>query len=123
MPKVRNFTKLQGVLGLSDTVGETGGFEAICGFHNHIERWCNNTPYNYHFGNSQQMMDHMQRINQREGSVIIFSRELPHGISPNITENKVRYAQYLRMGPESTLMLDQQEKKERAKCVRRVLPE
>ena len=40
VPKVRNFTKLQGVLGLSNTNKESGGFQAVCGFHKHIKRWC-----------------------------------------------------------------------------------
>lgn len=67
-------------------------------------------------------MSHMYSIYQREGSVVIFSRELPHGISPNISEDSVRYAQYLRMAPESTLMLTASEKKRRAFQVRTLLP-
>lgn len=53
------------------------------------------------------MMKHMQKVYQRAGSVLIFSRELPHGIAPNKSENTMRYAQYLRMAPESTLMLSE----------------
>ena len=52
----------------------------------------------------------MQKIHQRAGSIVIFSRELPHGITANMSEKDMRYAQYLRMGPESTLMLTKEEK-------------
>ena len=54
--------------------------------------------------------------------MVVFSRELPHGISPNRGEQKVRYAQYLRMAPESTLMLTEEEKSGRKKQVHEVLP-
>ena len=36
-PKVRNFTKLQGVLALSDTSADSGGFSCVCGFQNYIK--------------------------------------------------------------------------------------
>lgn len=54
-------------------------------------------------------MENMQEIYQRKGSLLIFSRELPHNIFPNESEN-FRYAQYLRMAPESSLMLTEKEK-------------
>ena len=73
-------------------------------------------------GHCSDLMKNMQKITQRAGSVIIFSRELPHGITANVSEDKVRYAQYLRLGPESTLMLTEEEKEERKKCVREMLP-
>ena len=46
----------------------------------------------------------MQKVYQRAGSIILFTRELPHNIYPNISD-KFRYAQYLRLAPESSLML------------------
>jgi ectoine hydroxylase-related dioxygenase (phytanoyl-CoA dioxygenase family) len=41
----------------------------------------------------------------KAGSLLIFSRELPHNIYPNDSDN-FRYAQYLRMTPLSALCLD-----------------
>jgi ectoine hydroxylase-related dioxygenase (phytanoyl-CoA dioxygenase family) len=102
---VRNFTKLQGVLALSSTGPETGGFEAVCGFHNHIEQWCKDNKEGTYLKECQDLLKHMYQIYQRAGSVLIFSRELPHGINSNTSESNVRYAQYLRMAPESSLML------------------
>lgn len=40
VPQVNNYTKLQGVLALSDTGPNTGGFECVCGFQNYIHEWC-----------------------------------------------------------------------------------
>ncbi len=54
----------------------------------------------------------MQRVYQRAGSIIIFTRELPHNIYPN-TSDKFRYAQYLRFAPESSLMLTPVQKRVR----------
>jgi ectoine hydroxylase-related dioxygenase (phytanoyl-CoA dioxygenase family) len=107
VPRVRNFTKLQGVLGLSSTTFETGGFQAVCGFHRHIRRWCLSTPYNTNVDACSELLEHMQRVYQRAASVVIFNREIPHGIAPNVSEKTIRYAQYLRMTPESALMLDE----------------
>ena len=85
VPKVTNFTKLQGVLGLSSTDKETGGFEAVCGFQNHIKEWCLAHRYNTYVGDCTNLLKHMQKIFQRAGSIVIFSREIPHGISANVS--------------------------------------
>lgn len=34
------YTKLAGVLALSDTNEDSGGFECALGFQNHIKQWC-----------------------------------------------------------------------------------
>ena len=57
----------------------------------------------------------MQRVYQRAGSLLIFSREIPHNISPNVSSDIVRYAQHVRMAPESTLMLTEEEKENRVR--------
>jgi hypothetical protein len=51
-----------------------------------------------------ELLKNMQRCYQRAGSILVFSRELPHNIFPNESD-KFRYAQYVRMAPESSLML------------------
>jgi len=51
----------------------------------------------------------MQKVYQRAGSMIVFSRELPHNVFPNVSDS-FRYAQYLRMSPESCLCLTPDEK-------------
>lgn len=49
-------------------------------------------------------MANFQQIYQRKGSLLIFSRELPHNIYKNLSY-EWRFAQYLRMSPESDLFL------------------
>jgi hypothetical protein len=66
-------------------------------------------------------MANMQKVYQRAGSILIFSRELPHNIYPNDSEN-FRYAQYLRMSPESTLCLTPEEKDLRKKALKNMIP-
>jgi ectoine hydroxylase-related dioxygenase (phytanoyl-CoA dioxygenase family) len=66
-------------------------------------------------------MQNMQQCYQRAGSLLIFSRELPHNIFPNESEH-FRYAQYLRMAPESTLMLTAEDKAVRKREVKKMLP-
>jgi hypothetical protein len=61
-------------------------------------------------------MKNMQKIYQRKNSLLIFTRELPHNIYYNLSE-EFRYAQYLRMSPLSALMLTEYEKEKRRKCV------
>lgn len=58
----------------------------------------------------------------RKGSLLVFSRELPHNIYPNESEN-FRYAQYLRMTPESSLLLSEKEKEARKNLMKALLPE
>lgn len=45
LPNV-GFTKLAGVLALSETNEFSGGFECVPGFQNFIEEWCKQTPVN-----------------------------------------------------------------------------
>lgn len=66
-------------------------------------------------------MTRFQKVLQRRGSLLIFTRELPHNIFQNIS-GKWRFAQYLRMAPLSSLMLTEFEQQKRKECVRRFLP-
>lgn len=45
----RGYTKLAGVLALSDTNEESGGFQAALGFQNYIKKWCQKTNYGTRF--------------------------------------------------------------------------
>ena len=37
VPKIKNYTKFQGVLALSETRPKSGGFSCVCGFQNYIK--------------------------------------------------------------------------------------
>jgi ectoine hydroxylase-related dioxygenase (phytanoyl-CoA dioxygenase family) len=66
-------------------------------------------------------MDRFQKVLQRRGSLLLFTRELPHNIFSNLS-GKWRFAQYLRMAPLSTLFLTELERQKRRECVKRFLP-
>lgn len=110
------YTKLAGVLALTDTNDNSGGFECVPGFQNTIGEWCKQTPFQTPIEKDQNLMKNMQKIYQRKNSLLIFTRELPHNIYHNLSE-EFRYAQYLRMSPLSALMLTEYEKEKRRKCV------
>lgn len=100
------FPKLRAVLQLSDSTEHAGGFECLPGFNNNIRKWCKQTPsfenmspYGWGLRQTDEIVQHMQKITCRRGSLIIFSAELPHTMFPNESEN-FRYALYLRMTPQ-----------------------
>lgn len=105
-------TKLAGVLALSDTNDMSGGFECVCGFQNYIKQWCKDNEYNLEIANHPTLYNNYQKIFQRRGSLLIFTRELPHNIYQNLSKDW-RFAQYLRMSPESSFMLTAFEKEKR----------
>lgn len=55
MPNV-GYTKLAGVLALSDTNDESGGFEAALGFHNYLKQWCEVTEYGTHITQDKKLL-------------------------------------------------------------------
>ena len=68
------YTKLAGVLALSDTDKHSGGFECVPGFQNCIIEWCQNTPYRTEIQSDPLLMKNFQQIRQKKGSLLIFSR-------------------------------------------------
>jgi hypothetical protein len=116
------YTKLAGVLALTDTSPLSGGFECVCGFQKWIAEWCQRTEPNSSITSDEELMKRFQKVLQRKGSLLLFTRELPHNIFPNLS-GKWRFAQYLRMAPLSTLLLTEFEKQKRKACVKRFLPE
>lgn len=90
----------------------SGGFECVCGFQNHIEDWCNNNEPGTDITSDKSLLDAFEKVFVKKGSLIVFSRELPHNIYPNKSD-KFRYAQYLRMSPITCLQLTEEEKRNR----------
>lgn len=109
------------MLALTDTSENSGGFECVPGFQNCILDWCKQTPYQTPIEKDEILMKNMQKVYQRKNSLLVFTRELPHNIYHNLSE-EFRFAQYLRMSPLSTLMLTEYEIEKRKKCVEYFLP-
>jgi len=100
--------KLQGVLSLTNTREEDGGFCAVPGFHKHLKEWATltkGTPY-YDTSNLEliyipdedSLQGMLQKISARAGSLIVWSSELPHCNFPN-NSDRFRINQYIKMFP------------------------
>jgi ectoine hydroxylase-related dioxygenase (phytanoyl-CoA dioxygenase family) len=119
--KNNGYTKLAGVLALSDTNENSGGFECVCGFQNYINTWCELHPKEIKIEEDENLMKNFRKILLRKGSLLVFSRELPHNIYPNNSDN-FRYAQYLRMHPLSCLELDENLIQKRKELIQKLIP-
>lgn len=127
-PPIKGYPKLRSVLQLSDCTAESGGLECFVGFNNQVNNWCklNPTdktlsPYGCGIDKGDPIRENMQKMTMHAGSMIVFSAELPHNIFPN-TSAEFRYAQYLRMTPLSTLMLDKIQLQKRKKLIQDKIP-
>jgi hypothetical protein len=89
---------LQGVLCLTHTSAEQGGFQCVPGFHRKIEAWCEAQPQDRDpFYPDLAALD-VEAIPGEAGDLIIWHQALPHGNSANYT-SKPRLAQYVTMFP------------------------
>jgi ectoine hydroxylase-related dioxygenase (phytanoyl-CoA dioxygenase family) len=93
---------VQGVLCLTDTSADMGGFQCIPGFHNDLEEWIKTQPPDRkpHAPDLKRLPAgrSVQPVPARAGDLIIWNRLLAHGNGHN-TSNKPRLAQYLTMFP------------------------
>lgn len=74
---------MAGVLALSDTNETSGGFSCAPGFQNYIKKWCEINKKYTSIESDKNLMKNFRKIFVRKGSLIIFSRELPHNIYQN----------------------------------------
>ena len=90
--------QVQGVLCLTDTDTNQGGFRCIPGFHRNLSDWAADQPAD----RPARMLDtsgmKVQSVPGRAGDLIIWHSALPHSNSAN-TSNRPRLAQYITMWP------------------------
>ena len=89
---------VQGVLCLSDTAADQGGFQCVPGFHKRLQEWAEMQPADrppMHPDTAQMELVH---VPAKAGDLIIWHRALPHGNSRNDT-NRPRLCQYITMSP------------------------
>eukprot|EP01126_Amoeba_proteus_P048228 TRINITY_DN5562_c0_g1_i2.p1 TRINITY_DN5562_c0_g1~~TRINITY_DN5562_c0_g1_i2.p1 ORF type:complete len:330 (+),score=53.15 TRINITY_DN5562_c0_g1_i2:681-1670(+) len=118
------YPKLRGVLSLTKSGLDEGGFECVVGFHNILREWCEeNTScsQNSRIPTDDPLLANMQHITVRAGSLIIFTAELPHTPCPNRSDNP-RVAIYLRMTPLKGLQINSREFQKRRQLVVHNLP-
>ena len=98
---------LQGVLCLSDSTIDHGGFHCIPGMHRETIEW-SRTPHEQRDVKAPPKCDpaRIQTIEARPGDLIIWHRALPHGSGVN-RSNRPRLAQYILCAPAGCAISDQ----------------
>ncbi|GAM66809.1 hypothetical protein JCM19236_3139 [Vibrio sp. JCM 19236] len=89
---------VQGVLALSDTNEETGGFQCVPELYRQLEVWRETQPADRDPFVPDLEGFEVDFIEMKAGDLLIFNSLLPHGIRPN-QSNQVRMAQYISMVP------------------------
>ncbi len=90
---------VQGVLSLKEQDEETGGFQCVPDLFEHFDAWVKTQP-----ADRNPMLPDMtglsrENIHLEPGDLMIFNSLLAHGVRPNLSENRVRMAQYISMHP------------------------
>ncbi|MEE3235389.1 MAG: phytanoyl-CoA dioxygenase family protein [Candidatus Latescibacterota bacterium] len=89
---------VQGVLYLTDTTENQGGFQCVPGFNNTFDEWVKTQPEDRN-PNAPDLTDlEVKAIPGKAGDLLIWNRLLAHGNGHNIS-NKPRLAQYITMSP------------------------
>ena len=97
-----NPQQVQGVLALANQTDENmGGFQCIPWLFKNYHSWKHTQPEERdHFQpDITGLEDKIVKVPLEAGDLLIFNSSQPHGIRPNLSENKVRIAQYISMMP------------------------
>lgn len=103
---------VQGVLALTDTTEDQGGFQCVPSLYRHFEEWVrtqppDRDPYRPNLG------DHpVVKVPARAGDLIVWHRLLAHGNGRNLS-SRPRLAQYLTMYPARDEDLAERERRVR----------
>ena len=92
---------VQGLLVLSDTAEDQGGFQCVPGFHKQLEAWAKNQPSDRPARRPDTKGMEIRNIPASAGDFIIWHSGLPHGNSRNYS-NLPRLCQYITMNPAKT---------------------
>ncbi len=93
---------VQGVIALSDQTDiKMGGFQCIPWLYQNYDSWKLTQPEdrNRFQPDINGLEDKIEKVAMEAGDLLIFNSLLAHGIRPNLSENKVRIAQYISMMP------------------------
>jgi len=92
---------VQGVLALSDTTPEGGGFQCFPQLFQHFKAWREQAPKdrNPWQPDLEAVPYPMEFIAMKKGELLIFNSLLAHGIRPNTSSDQVRLAQYISFTP------------------------
>lgn len=87
---------VQGVLALTNTAADQGGFQCVPGMHRNLEEWIATQPADRNPRVPDLTGRTVQAIPMRAGDLLIWDRLLPHGNGHNVS-NRPRLAQYITM--------------------------
>jgi ectoine hydroxylase-related dioxygenase (phytanoyl-CoA dioxygenase family) len=89
---------VQGVLYLTDTAQNQGGFQCVPGFHRIFDEWIKTQPQDRNPRHSDLEGLEVKSIAGKAGDLLIWHRLLAHGNGHN-TSDRPRLAQYITMSP------------------------
>lgn len=91
---------VQGVLALADQTDENmGGFQCIPELFRTYATWKLTQPENRDHFKPDTTGFSLVKASMEAGDLLIFNSSQPHGIRPNLSDSKVRIAQYISMMP------------------------
>ncbi|MCB9383386.1 MAG: phytanoyl-CoA dioxygenase family protein [Bryobacterales bacterium] len=93
---------VQGVLALTDTDEEVGGFQCAPRIFRDFEEWLKTQPADRNPAEPDISDVEVRFVPMHAGDLLIFNTLLAHGIRPNRSKDRVRMAQYLAMYPADT---------------------
>jgi ectoine hydroxylase-related dioxygenase (phytanoyl-CoA dioxygenase family) len=89
---------VQGVLYLTDTAEDQGGFQCVAGFHRLFDEWVKTQPKDRNSRQPDLAGLEVKSIPGKAGDLLIWHRLLAHGNGHNRSD-KPRMAQYIAMSP------------------------
>ena len=104
---------VQGVLALTDTDEEVGGFQCAPELFRDFDGWLAKQPEDRDPTQPDVSDEQVRFVPMRAGDLLIFNTLLAHGIRPNTTQDRVRMAQYVAMYPA-----DEANEEQRAERIR-----
>jgi hypothetical protein len=95
-PERRN--NVQGVLSLTDTTKDTGGFQCVPDLFRDFDEWVKTQPADRDPFKPDITGFEVEQVETRAGDLVIWNSMLAHGIRPNRSD-RPRIAQYIAMTP------------------------
>jgi ectoine hydroxylase-related dioxygenase (phytanoyl-CoA dioxygenase family) len=90
---------VQGVLALTDTDPDVGGFQCVPELFRTLEQWISTQSPDRDPFRPELTGFEIRFVPMKAGDLLIFNTLLAHGIRPNRTTGRVRMAQYIAMYP------------------------
>jgi ectoine hydroxylase-related dioxygenase (phytanoyl-CoA dioxygenase family) len=113
---------VQGVLFLTDTTEDMGGFQCVPGFHKNLEAWIAEQPADRNpFAPDLDRLPEGMKVTPipgKAGDFLIWNKLLAHGNGHNVSD-RPRLAQYISMGPAPASPLTPEQEERRQDRIRR----